>query len=139
VFIDRRARREAFARARRKETVAQRNVVARTWPPIGAVIVSTAALLFAAPAAADATDDAFVAALEKRGIFFRSRSAALTLGHNVCAGLDKGQTPAAAVMSVVTATNLSARQAGFFVGASVSAYCPQHKGDTGISTLSPGA
>jgi hypothetical protein len=50
------------------------------------------------------------------------------MGHNVCAGLDKGQGSSFLALKVINDTNLSSRQAGYFVGVSVAAYCPQYKG-----------
>ena len=95
---------------------------------IAAVLLSAAALLFAAPASADQNDDVFVGALQRHGITFSDRNAAIAAGHNMCAGLDKRQTPTALVMNVVEATDLSARDAGYLLGASVAYYCPEHKG-----------
>jgi len=106
-----------------------------TRPTVGAAAVCAAALLFAAPATADPTDDAFVAALEKRGIFFPTDDAAVAKAHNVCAGLGKGQTPASMILSL--GRQFSARQAGYFIGASVAFYCPEHKGDNGIVVVPP--
>jgi hypothetical protein len=54
------------------------------------------------------------------------------MGHNVCAALDNGHDESFLVLDVIHDTNLSARQAGYFVGVSVAAYCPQYKG-----TLNP--
>lgn len=99
---------------------------------ICAVLLSAAALLPAAPASADESDDAFIAALDNNGIDINDRNTAITMGHNVCAGLDKGQDSSVLVLKVINDTNLSARQAGYFVGVSVAAYCPQYKG-----TLNP--
>lgn len=107
-----------------------------TWSVTGAVLLSAATLLAAAPAAADPTDDAFIAALEKRGIVFADDNAAIALARGVCAGLDRGQTPASLMLSL--GRDLSAREAGFFIGVSVASYCPQHKGDTGVSMPPPG-
>jgi hypothetical protein len=93
-----------------------------------AVLLSAAALLSAAPASADDNDDAFVAALENYGIDIGSRDGAIAMGHNVCAALDNGRDESFLVLDVIHDTNLSARQAGYFVGVSVAAYCPQYKG-----------
>ncbi|MGB8389182.1 DUF732 domain-containing protein, partial [Mycobacterium sp.] len=71
----------------------QNNVNIGKWSTISAVLLSAGALLSAAPAAADQTDDAFVAALEKHGIVFTDRDTAIATGHAMCAGLDKGRTP----------------------------------------------
>jgi hypothetical protein len=99
---------------------------------ICAVLLSGAALLSAAPASADETDDAFVAALQNNGINANDQNAAITRGHNLCAALDNGQDESVLVRDLIIDTNLSPRQAGFFLGVSVAAYCPQYKG-----TLNP--
>jgi Protein of unknown function (DUF732) len=95
-----------------------------------AVLLSAAALLCAAPAAADPTDDAFVAALAKNGIAMSDRNAAVSMAHTVCAGFDKGEASTAQAMRIVKDTDLSPKQAGYFVGVSVAAYCPQYMGNT---------
>ncbi|HEY3994857.1 MAG TPA: DUF732 domain-containing protein [Mycobacterium sp.] len=98
---------------------------------IGVIPLSVAALLFAGPASADQNDDVFVGSLQRHGITFADRNAAIAAGHNMCAGLDKRQTPTSLVMNVVAATDLSARDAGYLLGASVAYYCPQHRGAVG--------
>jgi len=102
-----------------------------------AVLLSATALLTAAPASADQTDDAFVAALEDYGIDINDRDTAIAHGHAVCAGLDKGQDSSFLAMKLMNDTklNVSPRQAGFFVGASVAAYCPQYKGSVDPSLI----
>ncbi len=105
-----------------------------------AVLLSAAALLSAASASADETDDAFIAALENNGINLNDHSIAITMGHTVCAALDIGHDESALVLDVIHDMNISARQAGYFVGVSVAAYCPQYKGtlDPSMSHLLPG-
>jgi Protein of unknown function (DUF732) len=98
---------------------------------ISAVLLSATALLFAAPASADQNDDVFVGALQRHGITFSDRNAAIAAGHNMCAGLDKRQTPRSLVLNVVEATDLSAKDAGYLLGASVAYYCPQYRGNVG--------
>jgi hypothetical protein len=95
-----------------------------------AVLLSAAALLCAAPAAADPTDDAFVAALANNGIAMSDRNTAVSMAHTVCAGFDKGEASTAQAMRIVKDTDLSPKQAGYFVGVSVAAYCPQYRGNT---------
>ncbi len=100
------------------------------WSAGCAALVSAAALLCAAPASADQIDDAFIAALAKEGIAIPDRANAIGMAHTVCAGFDKGEPSTALAMKIVKDTNLSPKQAGYFVGVSVSAYCPQYKGNT---------
>jgi hypothetical protein len=108
----------------------------RKWSTVCAVLLSGAALLSAAPASADPTDDAFVAALENYGIDI-GRDTAIVHGHAVCAGLDKGQDSSFLAMKLMNDAklNLSSRQAGFFIGDSVAAYCPQYKGSVDPSLI----
>ncbi len=83
------------------------------------------------PADADAE---FLAALSSQGITYASPEVMIAAGHAVCAELDRGETPARVahdVMNhkdVLTGSNLAAHHAGFFVGASIAAYCPKYLG-----------
>ncbi len=108
-----------------------------TWPKLCAVLLS-AALLFAPSAAADPTDDAFIAALENYGIDTDGRDITIAHGHAVCAALDSGQDSGALALRLVNdpKLNISTRQqGGFFVGASVAAYCPQYRGSLDPSVI----
>jgi hypothetical protein len=101
------------------------------WSAGCAVALSATALLWAAPpAAADHMDDAFIAALAKNGIAMPDRGNAIASAHSVCAGFDKGEASTALAMGLVRDTDLSPKQAGYFIGVSVAAYCPQYKGKT---------
>ena len=102
-----------------------------TWSTFVAVLLSAAAPLFAAPASADQTDDAFIAALVSQGIPVPDSDTAVQMGRNMCALLDQGTTRPLLVMKLMKDANLSARQAGFFLGLSASAYCPQYRTATG--------
>lgn len=101
-------------------------VVAGKWSMIGAFALSAAVLLAAAPAAADQADDAYIALLQKNGIVVTDRDQAIATGHMVCAGLDKGQSRANLVLSIIKGTTLSAKSAGYIISASVASYCPQY-------------
>jgi len=95
-----------------------------------AVLLSAAALLSAAPASADPTDVAFVAALAKEGIVVTDHNTAIAIAHTVCAGFDKNELSSVVAMRVMKDADLSLKQASYFVGVSVAAYCPQYKGST---------
>ena len=110
------------------------NAAAQKWSPVGAVLLSATALLSAAPASADGTDNAFVAALAKHGIEFTNRNAAIATGHNLCADLENGQSPTTLVLSIVKDTNFSPHEAGYILGASVASYCPELREDIENST-----
>ena len=101
-------------------------VVALLGQPGGAA--STA---HADPADADAK---FLAALTSQGITYSSPEVMIAAAHVACTELDRGETPgqvAQDVMNnkdVLTSSNLDAFHAGFFVGASIGAYCPKYAG-----------
>jgi Protein of unknown function (DUF732) len=110
------------------------------WSTVCAVPLSAAALLCAAPASADPTDDAFVAALAKEGIAVADRNATIAMAHTVCAGLDKTNKSAVLAMKLMRDTDLSLKQSSYFIGVSISAYCPQYIGltDNSANWLYPG-
>ncbi|BBZ45606.1 DUF732 domain-containing protein [Mycobacterium parmense] len=97
---------------------------------VGAVVASAIALLtplLAAPTAhADATDDAFVAALKAHGIVHESNSAAIAAGHLVCHQMDMGKTQEQIATDVMNSSTLDGDNAGYFVAVAERAYCPQY-------------
>jgi hypothetical protein len=98
--------------------------------PIAFAMVSSAvALVCAVPASADATDDAFIAALGNHNIAVNdsNRAAWLAEAQMVCDGLDKHYNTTQLAMKLVGDTDLSVKQSSFFVGAAVAAYCPQYR------------
>ncbi len=101
-------------------------------------VLLSAALLSAAPASADPTDDAFIAALDNYGIDVSDPGTLIAHGHGVCAALDRGQDSSVVALKVMKdpKLNISSRQqAGFFVGDSVAAYCPQYRGSVDPSVI----
>ncbi|MFZ0715891.1 DUF732 domain-containing protein [Mycobacterium sp.] len=107
-----------------------------------AVALSAVAVFCAAPASADAADDAVVAALAKRNIVINdgNRDAMLAEAHMVCDGLDKHYKTSTLAMKLVGDTDLNFSQSSFFIGVAVAAYCPQYKGHSGSPAgwLNPG-
>jgi Protein of unknown function (DUF732) len=97
------------------------------------VFLSAVALVSAAPASADQTDDAFVAALAKGAITMSDADTAIAMAHAVCDGFDANQPVSLVAMKLMKDTNLSPRQAGYFIGVAVTAYCPQYQGQTDSS------
>jgi hypothetical protein len=75
---------------------------------------------------ADATDDAFLAALTAKGIHFGSPNKAFIAAHKVCDELGNGKSPTQIASTVQSNSDMDGYHAGFFVGASIRAYCPQH-------------
>jgi hypothetical protein len=79
---------------------------------------------------ADATDDKFLASLRNEGITDHVSSAhAIEAGHFVCTKLDNGVPINDVVNDVLMSSNMPAYHSGFFVGASIDAYCPRHKAE----------
>ncbi|WP_101953330.1 DUF732 domain-containing protein [Mycobacterium intracellulare] len=100
------------------------------WSITSAILVWVAALIVAPPASADQSDDAFLATLQRHGIVFANRDTAIATGHQVCTGLATGQTRANLALSLVKNTDLSAHEAGYFIGAAVTSYCLQYRTDS---------
>jgi hypothetical protein len=98
-----------------------------------------AALVSAAPASADQIDGAFVAALAKGGIPMPDPNTAIAMAHTVCAGFDANQSTSVLAVRLMKDNNLTPKQAGYFIGLSVIAYCPQYKDrtDTSVTWLLP--
>jgi Protein of unknown function (DUF732) len=95
-----------------------------------AVVVALLGLLAAVSTAhADATDDQFLAALRSAGIHDASVEHVIDAGHFVCVKLDNGSTVADVESDVEKSSNMPAYHSGFFVGASIDAYCPRHKAE----------
>jgi hypothetical protein len=89
------------------------------------LVAALGALAAAAPIAhADATDDAFLAALTAKGIHFGSPEKAFVAGHEVCDELGTGKTAVQVASTVQSNSGMDGYHAGFFVGASIRAYCP---------------
>jgi hypothetical protein len=68
----------------------------------------------------------FLGALNSRGITFTSKQAAIAAGHEVCDELDQGKQTSDVANNVMTLSNLDGYHAGFFIGASIAAFCPTH-------------
>lgn len=96
-----------------------------------AMAVASVGLLTTGPIAyADTTDDNFVAKLQAQGIGDKlSASHEIEAGHFVCVKLDNGSTPMAVMQDVMKSSGMPEYHSGYFVGASIDAYCPRHKGE----------
>jgi Protein of unknown function (DUF732) len=99
-------------------------ITAAVTPALGAAAVGLA-LATAGAAAASTTDDAFVAQLNSHGISVGTPQQTVNQGRQVCAGMAAGKNAAVMALETLGRTNLTPRQAGFFVGAAAKAYCPQ--------------
>jgi hypothetical protein len=73
------------------------------------------------------TDNTFLTALKSEGITDHvSPQHAIEAGHSVCQKLDSGETPTAVANDVLNNSQMPAYHCGYFVGASIRAYCPQY-------------
>ncbi|MBW0018601.1 MAG: DUF732 domain-containing protein [Mycobacterium sp.] len=88
-------------------------------------------LLAATPSAhADTSDDRFLASLKSQGISdHMSPTHAIEAGHLVCTKLDNGVSPSDVASDVLNSSSMPAYHSGYFVGAAIDAYCPQHRTD----------
>jgi hypothetical protein len=97
------------------------------------LLVVVAALLLgplgaAATAHADTNDSNFLAALKSEGITDHLSAAhAIEAAHTVCQKLDDGLMPTEVANDVLNSSTMPAYHSGYFVGASIDAYCPQYK------------
>lgn len=89
-------------------------------------LLGLAAALAAPAAHADAVDNAFLSAVKAKGIDFASPQAAIVAGHEVCDELDLGRQKSDIASEVMNNSKLDGYRAGYFVGASVAAYCPRY-------------
>jgi hypothetical protein len=92
------------------------------------------ALVWAAPAQADTTDDAFLSALTEAGIGAVDPSNAAALGQQVCPMLAQpGQDAADVAAKVADAGGMSLGPATMFTGIAISLFCP-----TAVSSIANG-
>jgi hypothetical protein len=95
---------------------------------LGAALVVALSLMgVAAPIArADAVDNKFLAALTARGINSKSPQAAIIAAHEVCDELSLGRSSSNVASEVMQNSHLPAHDAGYFVGVSIGAFCPNY-------------
>lgn len=110
------------------------------WPAFCAIFLSTAALAVAAPAAADDTDDAFIAGLSKGGITMPDNDDAIAKARTVCTSIATNPNASVLAIQLARQTDLSVKQSAYFVGLSIATYCPQYKDDIdpSVTWLLPG-
>jgi hypothetical protein len=75
---------------------------------------------------ADSVDDQFLNAVKAHGINFSASQNALLAAHQVCDELDSGRQKSDVVNDVMNSSSLDGYHAGYFVGASIAAFCPRH-------------
>ena len=93
-----------------------------------AIALLLGALGTATAAHADTDDQTFLAALKSEGITDHiSPAHAIEAAHSICQKLDGGETPAQVANDVLNSSSMPAYHSGYFVGASIRAYCPQYE------------
>jgi len=75
---------------------------------------------------ADDVDNAFLNAVKAKGINFSTPESAIVAGHEVCDELDLGRQKSDVATTVMSSSSLDGYRAGYFVGASIAAFCPRH-------------
>jgi hypothetical protein len=90
-----------------------------------AAVLTFGAQIFAAPAYADGTDDAFIAALQRSGLVVNNRDVAIAMGHSICRELSGGSAPTAVAVGLMSSAGVPPKQTGHVMGIAVGSYCPQ--------------
>lgn len=96
---------------------------------VALMVIALGAVGLAAPAYADATDDAFIANLSSSGMNYGAPDKAIQVAKTVVCGTlsDNPSTSNADIIAKVTnATNWPTNNAAYFTGAAIQAYCPQY-------------
>lgn len=84
-------------------------------------------LVAVSTAHADTNESKFLAAMQSEGIIDHiSPEHAIEAGHTVCQKLDSGETPTQVANDVLNSSSMPAYHSGYFVGASIDAFCPQY-------------
>jgi hypothetical protein len=99
-------------------------ITAAVTTAIGAAAVGLA-VATAGAAAASTADDAFITEMRGLGVTFTSPQEAIKEGHQVCIELNSGKTGTDVAKEVLSQTDLTTKQAAYFVVDATKAYCPQ--------------
>ncbi|MCV7195976.1 DUF732 domain-containing protein [Mycobacterium angelicum] len=94
---------------------------------VGAAAVGLA-VATAGAASASSADDTFISQMQSIGVSFSSPQAAVQQGHQVCKELAAGKTGTEIANEVLSQTNLTSKQAAYFVVYATKDYCPQYAG-----------
>lgn len=86
------------------------------------------AVATAGAAGASTADDAFITEMRALGVTFSTPQEAVNEGHQVCRELAAGKTGTDVATEVLSQTNLTTKQAAYFVVDATQAHCPQLSG-----------
>jgi Protein of unknown function (DUF732) len=92
---------------------------------IGAAAVGLA-VATAGAAGATTADDAFIAQMTSLDVSFSSPQEAVKEGHQVCMELGTGKTGTDVAKEVLSQTDLTTKQAAYFVVDATKDFCPQY-------------
>jgi Protein of unknown function (DUF732) len=95
---------------------------------IGTTAMGLTALAAAGTAGATTTDDAFIAQMNTQGIYFTSPQAGVREGQQVCKELSAGKIGTDIAREVLSQTDLTPKQAAYFVINATRTYCPEFSG-----------
>jgi hypothetical protein len=97
---------------------------------LATLLLACASALALAPLAhTDDGDSAFIDTLNAVGLATQYTSASkINVAHQICSLYDEGFGDSDVFATVARDEGMSLPQAGFFVGASVAAYCPEYEG-----------
>jgi|ERR1700724_3469968 len=99
-------------------------ITAAVTTAIGAAAVGLA-VATAGAAGASTADDTFITEMSGMGVTFTSPQEAIKEGHQVCKELAAGKTGTDVATEVLSQTDLTTKQAAYFVVDAARAYCPQ--------------
>jgi Zn-dependent alcohol dehydrogenase len=105
---------------------AQHRITTVALTAVGAAAVGLAALATAGTAAASTADDTFLAQMKSVGVTFTTATAGVQEGHQVCKELAAGSTGTQIQNEILSQTNLTSKQAAYFVVYATKDYCPQY-------------
>ncbi|CFE19445.1 DUF732 domain-containing protein [Mycobacterium tuberculosis] len=97
-------------------------IIAAFTTAVGAAAIGLAV----ATAGANTKDEAFIAQMESIGVTFSSPQVATQQAQLVCKKLASGETGTEIAEEVLSQTNLTTKQAAYFVVDATKAYCPQY-------------
>jgi hypothetical protein len=106
-------------------------ITAAVTTAIGAAAIGLA-VATASTAGATATDDDFISQMTSMGISFPSAQEAVKEGHQVCRELAAGKSGVDVGREVLSQTDLTTKQAAYFVVDATKAYCPELSSVGGI-------
>ncbi|WP_425518466.1 DUF732 domain-containing protein [Mycobacterium spongiae] len=100
-------------------------VIAAFTTAVGASAIGLA-VATAGTASANTTDEEFLAQMRAIGVSFSSPQAAGQQGQQVCGELAAGKNGTDIAEEVLSQTDLTAKQAAYFVVDATRAYCPEY-------------